>query len=301
MRPELIAPGVHERARDEEIERLRQQLAAARQQIAASEKRRRMIQDSAVDYAIIVLDLEGLVTHWNVGACRILGWTEAEMLGRSASLFFTQADRRAGIPPAEMRGALRDGRSDDERWHLRKDGSCFWASGEMMPLRDESGTVHGFLKILRDFTKQRQAAEKNRADAEFLNSVLASSGDCISVLDLAAGLTFMSEGGRRVMEVADFDAIRGRSWLEFWHGQAHADAGAAIKAASAGGVGHFEGQADTMAGTPRWWDVQVTPIPGAQGRPERLLCVSRDVTEAHETRERIELALDRFVGTGAGR
>ena len=282
----------------DEIEDLRQQLALAQRQLEAGESRHRMILDSAVDYAIIALDLDGLVIRWNTGACRVLGWTEAEMLGQPASVFFTEADRRNGIPQAEMYSAVQEGRGNDERWHLRKDGSCFWANGEMMPLRDASGTVHGFIKILRDRTEQRQAAEKNRADAEFLRSVLASSGDCIKVLDLEANLTFMSEGGQRVMEVDDFDAIRGCPWPDFWQGQGHADARAAVETARAGGIGHFLGPADTMAGTPRWWDVQVTPIMGADGRPEKLLSVSRDVTEVHEARERIELALD--AGTVVG-
>lgn len=115
-------------------------------------------------------------------------------------------------------------------------------------------------------------------DIEFLRSVLASSADCIKVLDLDANLVFMTEAGRRLMEVSDFNAIRGCPWPDFWQGQDNLAAKAAFAAALAGGVGHFQGQASTMAGTPRWWDVQVTPILGADGRPAKILSVSRDVT-----------------------
>ncbi len=72
------------------------------------------------------------------------------------------------------------------------------------------------------------------------------------------------------MEVSDFNAVKGCPWPDFWRGQGHADAVAAIEAARAGGVGHFQGAADTFAGTPKWWDVQVTPILGADGRPEKF-------------------------------
>ena len=92
----------------------------------------------------------------------------------------------------------------------------------------------------------------------------------------------MSEGGQRVMEVSDFNAIRGCPWTDFWQGQGNADARAAVEAAQAGGTGHFQGAADTMAGTPRYWDVRVRPILGADGRPERLLSVSRDITEMRD-------------------
>ncbi|MGI4809869.1 MAG: PAS domain S-box protein [Janthinobacterium lividum] len=279
-----------------ENEELRRQLAAAEQKVRAGESRYGMILNSAMDYGIIALDLDGLVTEWNEGARQIMGWTEAEMLGRPAAMFFTEEDRRAGIPQKEMTAALDHGRGNDERWHLRQDGSRFCAHGEMMPLRDEAGTVQGFIKVLRDRTEQHQAAEKNRADAEFLRSVLSASGDCIKVLDLDAKLTFMSEGGQRVMEVSDFNAIRGCPWPDFWQGQGNEEAKAAIVAARAGGKGHFRGVADTMAGNARWWDVQVTPIFGADGLPEKLLSVSRDMSATYAAEAALRASEEHWRG-----
>ncbi|WP_310347529.1 PAS domain S-box protein [Methylobacterium sp. BE186] len=113
------------------------------------------ILDSATDYAIVAADPQGRVTRWNAGAERILGWTEAEMLGRPVATLFTPEDRAEGRPPAEMNLALGTGSAPDERWHLRKDGSRFWAAGEMMPLTSEDGEHLGFLKILRDRTEHR--------------------------------------------------------------------------------------------------------------------------------------------------
>ncbi|HYG26917.1 MAG TPA: HWE histidine kinase domain-containing protein [Caulobacteraceae bacterium] len=124
-----------------------------------AESRYRLILESATDYAIFTMDDERRVTEWNVGAQNVLGWTEEEMLGRSADIIFTPDDRAAGAPEAEQAGAERDGRAADERWHLKKDGSQFWAAGMMTPLR---GPSRGYLKILRDRTPERRAEERQR-------------------------------------------------------------------------------------------------------------------------------------------
>ena len=241
--------------------------------------------DSATDYAIIAMDLDGLVTSWNEGARRILGWTEEEMIGQPASVFFTLEDRQKGTPLAEMQSALDHGRGNDERWHQKKDGTCFWASGEMMPLKDENGTPQGFLKILRDRTDQRQAAEAQRADAEFLHSVLASSGDCIKVLDLDAKIEFMNEGGLRVMEVSDFNAIRGCPWPSFWPAEGQEEAWAAIETARAGASARFQGFADTMKGTRNAGTCRSPPFRALTGgrksfSPSRATSPNRSVSRA---------------------
>lgn len=165
------------------------------------------------------------------------------------------------------------------------------------PIVDGEGVVGGIFVEGSDVTERVEAELASRDSEAFLRSVLASSGDCIKVLDLDARLVFMSEGGQRVMEVTDFDTIRGRPWPDFWHGRGNLDAEAAIAEAKAGGIGRFQGFADTMAGNSRFWDVQVTPILGADGTPERILAVSRDVTAAHEAEKvlRDALALNTLI------
>ena len=123
-----------------------------------SEARHRFILESALDYGIVTMDLQGFVTSWNEGAHRILGWTEDEMCGRPCAEFFTPEDRTANLPAKEMNNALLAGHALDERWHLRKNGDRFWASGEMMPLMNDDDVPIGFLKILRDRTEQQLAA-----------------------------------------------------------------------------------------------------------------------------------------------
>jgi PAS domain S-box-containing protein len=119
--------------------------------------------EGATHYAIITFSPDRSITSWNAGAHRLLGWTEDEVLGQSADLIYMEEDREAGIPDVEAQTAVEKGRAEDERWHLRKDGSRFWGSGLLMPLNGEG--VTGFVKIMRDRTAKRQA-EKALKESE---------------------------------------------------------------------------------------------------------------------------------------
>ncbi|MEG4532174.1 PAS domain-containing protein [Microcoleus sp. D2_18a_D3] len=121
-----------------------------------------LILDSAKDYAIFTTDTDGHVTSWNAGAERVLGYTEAEIVGQHGRIIFTPEDSAAGKPEAERHIALTQGKAKNERWHLRKNGSRFWGSGLVMPLRDAAGEVQGFLKIMQDKTERRQIEEALR-------------------------------------------------------------------------------------------------------------------------------------------
>ncbi|MBD2090698.1 PAS domain S-box protein [Microcoleus sp. FACHB-1515] len=127
------------------------------------ETRLRLILESAKDYAIITLDLNGRLTSWNTGAQRLLGYTEAEIIGQHGRIIFTPEDQAAGKAEEEMRIALAQGRAENERWHVRKDQSCFWGSGLVMPMHDEARNVQGLLKIMQDKTAERQAAQEREA------------------------------------------------------------------------------------------------------------------------------------------
>ncbi|CAO4136392.1 PAS domain S-box protein [Methylorubrum extorquens] len=151
---------------------LRRSLQSQRDQ----QRLQNQILASATDYAIIALDRGGHVTSWNEGARRTLGWSEGEVLGKSAEVFFTEQDVRDGIPEAEMHSARTEGVGTDERWHLRKDGEHFWASGEMLPLKSETGEHTGYLKILRDRTEQRLQGERLRRSEERLSLALGAAG-----------------------------------------------------------------------------------------------------------------------------
>jgi PAS domain S-box-containing protein len=146
----------------------------AEQLLRKSENRLKLILESAKDYAIIAFDLDGRITRWNSGAELIFGYSEKEAVGQTTHLLFTPEDRAAGVPEMEMKKALREGRADDERWHLRKDGARFFASGVMQLLRD--GETEGFVKICRDQT-ERLRAENALREREMLAQLVSMQED----------------------------------------------------------------------------------------------------------------------------
>ena len=279
------AAALDQLARDQQaaIDRFRTAEAALRR----SEERNRRIVEGVKDYAVFVTDPAGEIVDWTPGAEAIFGWPAAEIIGRSSDLLFTPEDRAAGVPARELGAAREKGCANDERWHLRRDGSRFFVNGSVRPLHDEAGRIAGFIKIGRDETERRAVEARLRASEEFNRQILASSADCIKVLDLDGRLEFMSEGGMCVMEVEDFGAIQGACWPDFWNDPEHGMALDAIAKAKRVGVGRFQGFATTLKGSPRWWDVIVTAIHGSDGRPEKLLSISRDVTAAKEAEVRL--------------
>jgi formate hydrogenlyase transcriptional activator len=129
--------------------------------------------------------------------------------------------------------------------------------------------------------KRSEAEESLRATQEFNSRLLACSRDCIKVLDLDGNLIFMNEGGMQVLEICDIGPFLGKCWVDFWDGAADREAAlSAVKTAREGGTGRFVGYFEPrMSREPRWWDVVVNPILDASGKPERLLALSRDVTD----------------------
>src|SRR5262249_2186703 len=117
------------------------------------EEQHRLLMENVKDYAIFLLDPQGRVVNWNTGPERILRYKEAQIVGQPFSRIFTPEDNDQDQPEHELRTAAEKGRVEDERWHVRKDGSRFWASGVVTPLWDEGGTLRGFAKILRDITE----------------------------------------------------------------------------------------------------------------------------------------------------
>jgi PAS domain S-box-containing protein len=127
--------------------------------LRAKEERFRLIMASVHDHAIFTLDLAGAVADWNAGAERMFGWTADEIVGRPGTLVFTPEDRAAGRPEREMELSRTTGRASNERWHVRKDGARFFASGSMEALRDSDGSLGGYVTVVRDRTAEKIAEE----------------------------------------------------------------------------------------------------------------------------------------------
>jgi PAS domain S-box-containing protein len=133
---------------------------AAKDPILSEDAQYRMLVEQVRDYGIFLLDPEGRVSTWNEGARRLKGYEAEEILGRHFTVFYTPEDVASGKPSRELAEALRSGRSEDEGWRLRKDGSSFWANVVITPLRDPSGALSGYAKVTRDFSARKQLEEE---------------------------------------------------------------------------------------------------------------------------------------------
>ena len=120
------------------------------------------------DYAIIALDASGTIESWNAGAERLKGYTADEAIGRSFSMFYSEEDRRAGLPLQLLDAARRNGRVEHTGWRIRKDGTRFWCDVVITALTDDRGRLSGFAKVTRDLTERKELEE---AQATFLGTI----------------------------------------------------------------------------------------------------------------------------------
>jgi PAS domain S-box-containing protein len=145
-----------------------------------NEEKFRLMVEAVKDYAIFMLDPHGLVASWNPGAERIKGYRADEIVGSHFSRFYPQADVDSRKPDRELEIAAAEGRYQEEGWRIRKDGTTFWASVTISPVRDPTGTLRGFVKVTQDLTQRREADQQRvellreqaaRAEAEKINQV----------------------------------------------------------------------------------------------------------------------------------
>src|SRR5882757_7818043 len=128
--------------------------------------RYRLLVEAVTDYGIYMLDPTGIVTSWNPGAQRFKGYTASEIIGQHFSRFYTEEDRKAGIPALALKTASSEGRFVSEGWRVRKDGTRFWAYVVIDPIRKPTGELVGFAKITRDITERKKAQEALKQSQE---------------------------------------------------------------------------------------------------------------------------------------
>jgi PAS domain S-box-containing protein len=132
---------------------------ASEEALRQSEERFRLLVESVTDYAIYMLDPNGVVVSWNAGAQRAKGYSAREIIGQHFSRFYSAEDRRDKIPDAALRTAREEGRFEAEGWRYRKDGTRFWANVVIDPVRDPAGTLVGYAKVTRDLSERREAQQ----------------------------------------------------------------------------------------------------------------------------------------------
>ena len=259
-----------------------------------SEQRVQVILASAAE-AIFGCDPVGTCIFCNDAAARVLGYDNAaELLGKNMheTEHHTRADGRPyPLEECPIYLGFKEGkgihRDDEIFW--RKDGTSFpveyWS--HLMVQDDRTLCVVAFV----DITERQEAEEALRKSEEFKTRLIASSQDCIKVLDLAGRLVSMNEGGMQALEICDLGSVVNSPWIDFWEGDDREAARAAVEAASCGGTGRFTGYfATRVTKQPKWWDVVVNPIRGPKGKPELLVAVSRDITEHRQNEKALHEA-----------
>ncbi len=256
-----------------------------------TEERYRLLVDAVTDYAIYMLDPDGFVVSWNSGAQRLKGYTEAEILGRHFSQFYSPEDVRTGLPSRALRIAASEGRFEAEGWRLRKNGSRFWAHVVVDPIRARDGSLIGFAKVTRDLT-ERRAAELALRDSQQQFELLVQSVTDYAIFMLTPDGTVASwnAGAQRIKGYEPHEVI-GSHFSRFYRDDERAagQPAAALHTAAAEGRFESEGWRVRKDGTQFWANVVIDPIRNAQGELSGFAKVTRDVTEKRDA----QLALER--------
>ena len=256
------------------------------------DRRYRLLVDSITDYAIYMLDTEGVVASWNPGAERFKGYKADEIIGRHFSQFYTEADRAAGLPAQALATARKEGRFEREGWRVRKDGTQFWAHVVIDPVRDERGELVGFAKITRDLTERRAAEEALRQSEQQFRLLVQGVADyAIYMLDPSGRVSSWNPGAERIKGYTAGEAI-GRHFSQFYNEDDRAAGLPAIGLATAEREGRWEteGWRVRKDGSRFWAHVVIDCIRGDDGEVVGFAKITRDITERREGQRALEEA-----------
>jgi len=252
----------------------------------------RLLIDAVIDYAIYMIDPEGIITSWNAGAKRFKGYEEAEILGQHFSRFYTEEDRLKGLPQRALDTAIREGRFEGEGWRVRKDGTHFWCHVVIDPIYDATGTLLGFAKITRDLTDRKMAEEVlKQSEQQFRLLVQSVTDYAIYMLDADGRLTNWNPGAQRIKGYLPEEVI-GKHFSMFYTPEDR-EAGEPKRTLDiAVREGRFENKGWRLRkdGTRFMAHVVVDPIWGDTGTLLGFAKITRDITEATYTQQALEQA-----------
>lgn len=255
----------------------------------------RQILDGAIDFGIIATDLDGLITLWNAGATQMLGWSEAELIGKPMSVFFTEEDTQAQRPQAKRREALENGRARDARWHVCKSGRRFWGLSEMAPLRDGEGRVIGFVKVIRDQTAEHEAEQALARSEDQLRRAQAAGGIGLFSIEIADNSISATDEFCRIFGVTDREAMTAElleSLVVAEDRDKVSDRNRRERGETALDVEYAIHRADD--GEQRILSRKAEFEFDDAGRPVRLIGVVQDITDRHRTQRALERSEAQF-------
>jgi len=250
----------------------------------------RLLIDAVIDYAIYMIDPDGIITSWNAGARRFKGYEEAEILGQHFSRFYTEEDRIKGMPQRALDTAIREGRFEGEGWRVRKDGTHFWCHVVIDPILDPTGKLLGFAKITRDLTDRKMAEEVlKQSEQQFRLLVQSVTDYAIYMLDANGRLTNWNPGAQRIKGYLPEEVI-GQHFSMFYTPEDRAAGEPKRTLDIAVREGRFENKGWRLRkdGTRFLAHVVVDPIWGDTGTLLGFAKITRDITEATRAQQALE-------------
>jgi PAS domain S-box-containing protein len=250
------------------------------------DERFRLLVESIVDYAILVLDPKGHILTWNSGAERINGYRAQEIIGRHFSRFYPPDVAQSGWPEHELRQAAMLGRFEDEGWRVRNDGSRFWANVVITALKSEAGQLQGFAKITRDLTERKAHEEALRRSEERFQLFMEAVTDyAIFMLDPNGHVLTWNPGAQRIKGYSPEEII-GQHFSRFYPPEVVETGWPEHELHEAAEKGHFrdEGWRIRKDGSQFWADVVITALRDHAGHLHGFAKITRDLTE----RKRVE-------------
>ncbi len=257
-----------------------------------SDDRYRMLLDAVTDYAIYMLDPQGLVSSWNAGAKRFKGYEEAEILGQHFSRFYTEEDRAKGMPQRALHTADVEGRFEGEGWRQRKNGERFWCHVVIDPIRETSGNLIGYAKVTRDLTERKKAEESlKQSEQQFRLLVDGVTDYALYMLDPSGVITNWNTGAQRIKGYTPQEII-GQHYSVFFSpdDQLKGEPQRGLDRAIAEGRFESQGWRIRKNGTQFWASVVVDPIRNDLGDLIGFAKITRDITDTMEAQKALEKA-----------
>ncbi|WP_428392791.1 putative bifunctional diguanylate cyclase/phosphodiesterase [Lichenicoccus sp.] len=254
----------------------------------------------ASQYAVVLVDGDGIVTAWSNAACTVFGWSADEMIGRTFALLFLQGDREAGLPALELSDARERGCCDDARWLLRKDGSRFWASGMVLSLAD--GYPCSFIKVVRDRTQEKNAQEAIRASEAQHRLITESVPQLVWRSRIDGHWDWASPQWTSYTGQSQAGSL-GHGWLEMVHPEDRDETERVWSSATSQGMEfEVEHRLRRHNGGYFWFKTRAVPLREAAGERPALLHwfgTSTDIHAAREAQDRILFLAHHDALTGA--